>query len=468
MKKLILNLIGVFLTSVTFAQGNWVLKSTPLTGTPPKYVEKFEIKRKDLIWGHCRAFTATNRIRTVVRSVDEGNTWKVRTVGGVVSNLEIANVSGVDSNISFASLYPPTATLTNQGIYRTLNGGVNWTNRTVGKFGGASFVNWVHFWDGAHGLAMGDAVGGYFEIYITNDTANTWTRVPNTGLTLTPFNAGEYGIVNLFAPAGDSVIYFGTQYGRVLKSSDYGLTWTNSTSPFFDSTVTTTQAFTQMEFKNKMEGILVTTKGVAGSGVDSVRIAKTIDGGVTWNVTNYGGANWWSPSHTSYVPGTSKIVTSGGSLVSVAAAGNGTPARGTTISYDNGVNFEVLDSSQFNYTVQFFDDSTGYASGEVSTVSNNGVFKWENGSVFTKVKTIVSAVINEVSIYPNPTSSIVTIRVPSKRTQVTLYNILGEQILSSEVNDGKMYIDMSTYNQGTYIVQMVSGNNKTTRKLVKQ
>lgn len=68
--------------------------------------------------------------------------------------------------------------------------------------------------------------------------------------------------------------------------------------------------------------------------------------------------------------------------------------------------------------------------------------------------------LNEIGIYPNPTSD--RIHISSKLDSVNLYNSLGEKLLDSSENE----ISVSHLKSGTYFVEILNGSNKRIQKIV--
>ena len=74
--------------------------------------------------------------------------------------------------------------------------------------------------------------------------------------------------------------------------------------------------------------------------------------------------------------------------------------------------------------------------------------------------------INTIKLYPNPVFGN-TITINSKNTySFSIYNVLGKNILKGFSKNG--IIDISELKQGVYIVKLISGNQSTTKKLIKQ
>ncbi|HBF88540.1 MAG TPA: hypothetical protein DDX39_07855 [Bacteroidales bacterium] len=70
-----------------------------------------------------------------------------------------------------------------------------------------------------------------------------------------------------------------------------------------------------------------------------------------------------------------------------------------------------------------------------------------------------------VNVYPNPSTGIITIS-NAENTKITVYNILGEQILSANSLYNTKSLNLSTFENGTYIIQIEKGNKLSTKKIV--
>ena len=63
---------------------------------------------------------------------------------------------------------------------------------------------------------------------------------------------------------------------------------------------------------------------------------------------------------------------------------------------------------------------------------------------------------NEIIIYPNPTSNVLTLKVDqtsfSERDRLQLFSVIGEQLYSSNINSQQTTVDLSKFPEGTYIL----------------
>ena len=71
--------------------------------------------------------------------------------------------------------------------------------------------------------------------------------------------------------------------------------------------------------------------------------------------------------------------------------------------------------------------------------------------------------INQLSIYPNPTNSILTIDTPKKFINYTIYSMQGDILKAGQHN----IIDVQEFNQGIYIIQIELFNQIVNKKFLK-
>ena len=104
---------------------------------------------------------------------------------------------------------------------------------------------------------------------------------------------------------------------------------------------------------------------------------------------------------------------------------------------------------------------------------------WNTSSVTTtyvdNIKGIAAATANitdnvllNVSIYPNPTTSRLTISAPNTIKSAAIYNILGKQVLSLNINKNSESVDVSNLATGMYLIKYSIDNAVGTAKFIKQ
>ena len=77
----------------------------------------------------------------------------------------------------------------------------------------------------------------------------------------------------------------------------------------------------------------------------------------------------------------------------------------------------------------------------------------------------------EISIYPNPTYSSITIELqtqPSKNTLLSLFNTNGQQLIIQPIADPQTEIDISYLSNGIYIVKVWNDKDVMIQKVIKQ
>ena len=70
--------------------------------------------------------------------------------------------------------------------------------------------------------------------------------------------------------------------------------------------------------------------------------------------------------------------------------------------------------------------------------------------------------------YPNPVSNMLTIEFTSDLTQVSVFNLVGQEVLSRKVNATSTQIDLSRLEAGTYLVKVEAGSVSKTLKVFKK
>ena len=338
MRKLLLLSVSMFLSIWMFAQTNWTLVNSGLaTG---EGIGQISIGMNDntAIWA--MPVDATGLILDhFTKSVDGGLTW---TPGTFNAGSGLSQLFAIDATTCWAVFN----TGASQGLYKTTDGGATWAKKGT-AYGSASFADAMHFFNSTDGFAIGDPVGGYFEIYTTTDGGDSWARVPQANIAAP--TSGEYGLTANYCSSGDNV-WFGTNLGRVFHSIDKGLHWTAALTPFGNTIPV------QPEFADPMNGIAY--RSYLNLGLEPA-IDVTTDGGATW--TEVGVTGDMYGRYFSYVPGTT------GTYVSSSSA---TGENGISVTYDGGYTWSTI-SSGYDFTAtDWVDNATGWA-GSVTTAKKS-------------------------------------------------------------------------------------------------
>lgn len=76
----------------------------------------------------------------------------------------------------------------------------------------------------------------------------------------------------------------------------------------------------------------------------------------------------------------------------------------------------------------------------------------------------------QILVYPNPTPNQIKIKIIKPGTdeiQVTIYTILGQELLTRVLAEGETVISLSPYSAATYILQLRLGETIKTYKIIK-
>ncbi len=78
---------------------------------------------------------------------------------------------------------------------------------------------------------------------------------------------------------------------------------------------------------------------------------------------------------------------------------------------------------------------------------------------------------DKVLIYPNPTSTSITVELPNtpqKNTFLSIYNLNGQQLITQQITEPQSLIDVSGLKSGVYFVKIVDELKVMVEKLVVQ
>lgn len=277
---------------------------------------------------------------TILRSTNNGKNWEIIKIEGEEKN-DFRSIHAWDSlaAIVFGVQEP------NFG-YKTTNGGKTWqlvyTDNTKG-----AFFNSVKFANDSIGLAVSDAIDGQLYLIKTTDAGNTWKRVKNTPQQ----KEGEYNFAASntcieFLPSGKAWIATGGSIARVFYSNDFGKTWEVSNTPIACGNEST--GIFSIDFMDDLNGIIV--GGTYNQPELNKNIAAyTINGGITWKLSASMPTEFRSCVQTIKNPDTTFSIAIG--------------KTGLDYSFDNGKNWNFIDSTGYFTFCPIPNKNAGFAAG---------------------------------------------------------------------------------------------------------
>jgi photosystem II stability/assembly factor-like uncharacterized protein len=368
MKKTLLSIFGALAVSSAIGQASasWSVTQNAAWPKVSTGVRLLSAVDANVVWAHGYDGTNGNTGRNYswfTKTSNGGNTYTsgniyastLTPVVGDTNSFKIASLEGVDANTCWVASYLKPGQ--NKGaIHRTTNGGTSWQNMTApGMYtNSASFCNIVTFVTPLIGITMGDphpGIANEYEIWRTIDGGNNWSLVPGANIP-NPSTANEYGLTGVYTKLGSSNIWFGTNEGRIFRSTDAGLTWNVSTLNAISSV-------NEIAFSTPLNGY-----AWVYANNTTLEQYQTTNGGATWTLIAVVNPNL-GLNNMCAIPGTGTY----------ASAGAGTPQ---IISYstNGGTTWTSIDLSQYASAlvdIFFTSENVGFVVGKSNPASDGGI-----------------------------------------------------------------------------------------------
>lgn len=418
------------LSSLVFANAQmWLPQATNFPVSAG--VDEISIVNENVVWINAYDGSGAGQyLKEVAVTTNGGSSWTARTITNIPSAALISDLAGVDANTAYVVTAPTTSNTSLNGIWKTVDGGVNWTKFSGNVFNSSmSFANHIYFWDENNGYCGGDPVNGKFEMYKTSDGGATWNAITTAPA---PLNDDEFTYTGVKEVLGDN-IWLGTSLGRILKSTDRGNTWTVWASPATDfGGVISEGSSASFAFSDENNGLLITDD----NGV--VFLFATSNGGENWDDL-FPVGNWY-PGDIAYVPGTEKTFVSSGI--------NATIPMGSSYSTDGGSTWIDIDFDEQRGELAFLNGTTGWC-GQFSDGpgGTTGIMKFD-GDLSDMAVTDVLAKTN-LQAYPVPARDVLNFSAKKEILQVSLIDTTGKVVNQTKGTK----VNVSSLPAGVYIAQ---------------
>ncbi len=355
----------------------------------------------------------------VLRTTNKGVTWTQTTSPSSTDNY---TMYAFDANTAIVTASGTTTAY----VYRTTNGGSNWTT-VLTQTGG--FFDDVQFKDANNGMLYGDPVGGRWTIFRTSNGGVTWD---STGMNVTTTAAGWNNGMYL----SGNTVYLGTNNGTLVYSTNFGTSWTIQT---------TLQANTYVTWFNSP------TTGLTG--------------GAELNLTTNGGTNWSALTSV----GTGNI-----SGITGASTSWWMSRQTTAVNYssNNGTSW----SAQYTAPAGNFYHLTKSRSGATiwGVRSNGGISRY--GQPIIGINPISNTAPDNYLLsqnYPNPFNPVTKINfaIPkSGLVTIKIYDLLGKEVrtlVNETKNAGSYSVDFngSELSSGIYFYKINVNNFTDIKKM---
>ena len=143
--------------------------------------------------------------------------------------------------------------------------------------------------------------------------------------------------------------------------------------------------------------------------------------------------------------------------------GNGTPI----LAFDGNFNsaFESIS------TAIPFPSAVGLHVFNIRIKDSSGLW----GSIFKNVVAVQTPLsvgeietLKALKAYPNPVNDILTVSFDREIASVSVYNLVGQHVISKTINANEGKVDFSKLETGTYFVKVAVGNDVKTLKVIKK
>jgi len=205
------------------------------------------------------------------------------------------------------------------------------------------------------------------------------------------------------------------------------LSTTSGSSTFATPTVTTTYSLTgKTGTCTKVTPFTITVLATPSPVLVAPSVSVCSGGTVTLNASGLSTYSWTPSTSLSAATGSSVMASPGVTTVYVVTGLDGSGTCKT--------------SSPLTVTVN--------VCAGIATISNN----------------------SDISVYPNPSTGLVTISIPSVNAATTLYvtDMIGKEVFQSSVKDANVSLDLTNLQKGLYMLTISNGQSKHVQKLIIQ
>ena len=317
-------------------------------------------------------------------------------------------------------------------VWKTTDGGTTWSRKTTNQFT-EGFANSMYLFSADSAIVLGDPSQGYFDIQLTYDGGNTWSRVSQANMPATL--SGEWSMPNVSCRVGNS-IWFCTSKGRLFRSANRGVNWTVTVPK--PSTACWSVCFSDQQNGTYFLGNLIM-------------------------VTTNGGDSWIQKPFISncLVLNMSAIAGLTGSYVVSAVDSSDLSKVVVYYTHDNFNNLEKIGTGISNSSgfIYFKDAQTGWLSGNVNP--QNNIHKFSGSLTGLPAD---SRNNNALSILPNPSNAKALLVFPAELKdidkRIRISGLSGKIVRETIISHGVSSVELTASDlaDGVYFIELLSGD----------
>ncbi len=369
----------------------------------------------------------------LLKTVDGGLTWDELSYSGITFAIEgddFLELDFISDEIGFATMGPYS------GTYKTIDGGLTWTQLITS--GSLCFNHGVYFFNedegfvGGSGCFQGEQMDKFSSGISSAVIINTPTFITTDMIVDIDFDLDMFASVGLAVSAG----------GRILRTTDSGLTWDTLSSP--------------LGIHVPLTSVTIVNSSLAyvgyddGSGIGGLMMS--IDGGLTWSFDSNTSSFYYPIFHDVHTTSLDRIY-------------SGT----TSTTLNSGLILESNVADIWNmYPV---DEPIN------SMTSVNDTIIWGAGKNGYLVRSINAGELSidpeslegKVELFPNPANDFFTVnfsdQVESNDFYIEVFSMDGKMVKNSK--PGISLVQISDLNSGNYIVRVRNGSLLWTTKFTK-
>jgi hypothetical protein len=147
---------------------------------------------------------------------------------------------------------------------------------------------------------------------------------------------------------------------------------------------------------------------------------------------------------------------------------------GSSYSSNFGANWHLIDTTIQYIAVKFFNENAGWAGGFNISATSGGIYKWVGTVIDTDIPLIEKNLL-EANVYPNPFAEYVKVElfnIQKVDVSARIFDINGRLIFDRKYGQRKgnvtLDINVSDLNNGLYFLIIDAGNERLSRKILKQ